>query len=141
MTDPMTSCGCFMCVIALMPMCNGVMVVNREFPDMTPSGMKFSTLAGMVGGGVQAPGFMGVGRGYLSSRKFLYAEGGLSRVVWMPKELKETLAASLKPRMEEMGDPGFLDKICDETIAETEDAVLDFLTSVNHPALAMEPLF
>ncbi len=141
MTDPMTSCGCFMCVIALMPMCNGVMVVNREFPDMTPSGMKFSTLAGMVGGGVQAPGFMGVGRGYLSSRKFLSAEGGLSRVVWMPKELKDTLAVALKPRLEEMGDPDFLDKICDETIAVTEDAVLEFLTSVNHPALTMDPLF
>jgi len=141
MTDPMTSCGCFMCIIALLPMCNGVMIVNREFAGMTPSGMKFSTLAGMIGGGVQAPGFMGVGRGYLTSRKLLYAEGGLSRVVWMPKELKETIASSLKPRMEEMGDPGFLDKICDETIAETEDAVLEFLTSVNHPALSMDPLF
>ncbi len=141
MTDPMTSCGCFMCIIALMPMCNGVMIVNREFPGMTPSGMKFSTLAGMVGGGVQAPGFMGIGRGYLSSKKFLYAEGGISRVVWMPKELKEVLRVSLAPRFEEMGDPAFLDKICDETIAETEEAVLEFLTSVNHPALSMESLF
>jgi acetyl-CoA synthase len=141
MDNPMTSCGCFMCIIALMPMCNGVMIVNREFPGMTPSGMKFSTLAGMVGGGVQAPGFMGVGRGYLASKKFLSAEGGLSRIVWMPKELKEAMAGALKPRMEEMGDPDFLDKICDETIAESEDAVLEFLTSVNHPALSMDPMF
>ncbi len=141
MDNPMTSCGCFMAIIALMPMCNGVMIVNREFPGMTPSGMKFSTLAGMVGGGVQAPGFMGIGRGYIASKKFMSAEGGLSRVVWMPKELKEAMRSSLAPRFEEMGDAGFLDKICDETIAETEDQVLEFLGSVNHPALAMDPMF
>lgn len=141
MDNPMTSCGCFMAIIALMPMCNGVMIVNREFAGMTPSGMKFSTLAGMVGGGVQAPGFMGIGRGYIASKKFMSAEGGLSRVVWMPKELKEAMRASLAPRLEEMGDPGFFDKIADETVGETEDAVLEFLTTVNHPALTMDPMF
>ncbi len=139
--DPMTSCGCFMCIIALLPSCNGVMIVNREFTGMTPSGMKFSTLAGMVGGGVQAPGFMGIGRGYIASRKFLAAEGGISRVVWMPKELKETMRASLAERLEEMGDPDFLEKMADETIAETEEEVLEYITSKNHPALSMDPLF
>ena len=140
MDNPMTSCGCFMAIIALMPMCNGVMIVNREFAGMTPSGMKFSTLAGMVGGGVQSPGFMGIGRGYIASKKFMSAEGGLSRVVWMPKELKEAMRTSLAPRLEEM-EPGFFDKICDETVAETEEEVLEFLTSVNHPALTMDPIF
>jgi acetyl-CoA synthase len=141
LTDPMTSCGCFMCIIALLPSCNGVMIVNREFAGMTPSGMKFSTLAGMVGGGVQAPGFMGIGRGYIASRKFLAAEGGFPRVVWMPKELKETMRASLADRLEEMGDPGFLDKVADETTAETEEAVLEFITANGHPAPTMDPLF
>ncbi|NTU71333.1 MAG: CO dehydrogenase/CO-methylating acetyl-CoA synthase complex subunit beta [Coriobacteriia bacterium] len=141
MDNPMTSCGCFMAIIALMPMCNGVMIVNREFPGMTPSGMKFSTLAGMVGGGVQAPGFMGIGRGYIASKKFMSAEGGLARIVWMPKELKEAMRASLTPRMEEMGDPDFLDKIADEAVGDSEDAVLEFLTTVGHPALTMDPMF
>lgn len=141
MDNPMTSCGCFMAIIALLPMCNGVMIVNREYPGMTPSGMKFSTLAGMVGGGVQAPGFMGIGRGYIASKKFMSAEGGLSRVVWMPKELKEAMRSSLEPRMAEMGDPDFLDKIADESVGDTEDAVLEFLAGVNHPALTMDPLF
>lgn len=140
MTDPMTSCGCFMCIIAIMPMCNGVMIVNREFSGMTPSGMKFSTLAGMVGGGIQAPGFMGIGRGYLASKKFLHAEGGFSRVVWMPRELKESMRATLAPRFEDMGQPDFLNMVCDETIAESEDEVLAFLTDVGHPALSMESL-
>lgn len=141
MDNPMTSCGCFMAIIALMPMCNGVMLVNREHPGMTPSGMKFSTLAGMVGGGVQAPGFMGIGRGYIASKKFMSAEGGLSRVVWMPKELKEAMRASLADRLEEMGDPDFLDKIADESVGETEDAVLEFISNNGHPALTMDPIF
>lgn len=141
MDNPMTSCGCFMAIIALLPMCNGVMIVNREYPGMTPSGMKFSTLAGMVGGGVQSPGFMGIGRGYIASKKFMSAEGGLSRLVWMPKELKEAMRGSLQPRFDEMGDPDFLDKIADETVGDSEDAVLEFLTSVNHPALTMDPIF
>jgi acetyl-CoA synthase len=141
MDNPMTSCGCFMAIIALMPMCNGVMIVNREFAGMTPSGMKFSTLAGMVGGGVQSPGFMGIGRGYIASKKFMSAEGGLARVVWMPKELKEAMRGALAPILEEMGDPDFLDKIADESVGDTEDAVLEFLTSVNHPALTMDPIF
>ncbi len=140
MTDPMTSCGCFMCVIALLPMCNGVMIVNREFAGMTPSGMKFSTLAGTVGGGLQVPGFMGIGRGYIASKKFLFAEGGLSRVVWMPKELKESMRDSLAPRFAEMGVQDFMDKIADETIAETEEGVLEFITSAGHPALVMDSL-
>jgi acetyl-CoA synthase len=137
----MTSCGCFMAIIALMPMCNGVMLVNREFPGMTPSGMKFSTLAGMVGGGVQAPGFMGIGRGYIASKKFISAEGGFARVVWMPKELKEAMRGSLQPILAEMGDPDFLDKIADESVGDTEDAVLEFLSAVNHPALTMDQMF
>lgn len=141
MTDPMTSCGCFMAVIALLPMCNGVMIVNREHPGMTPCGMKFSTLAGTIGGGIQVPGFMGIGRGYISSKKFLAAEGGFARVVWMPKELKETLRPLLAQTLADMGDPDFLDKIADETIAETEEGVLEFITSAGHPAPTMASLF
>jgi acetyl-CoA synthase len=141
MDNPMTSCGCFMAIIALLPMCNGVMIVNREFTGMTPSGMKFSTLAGMVGGGIQAPGFMGIGRGYIHSKKFMSAEGGLARVVWMPKELKEAMRASLAPRLEEMGDLDFLDKIADEDVGDSEDAVLEFISNNGHPALTMDSLF
>ena len=42
----MTSCGCFEVICGYVPECNGVMVVNREFPGDTPVGMTFSTLAG-----------------------------------------------------------------------------------------------
>ena len=90
--DPMTSCGCFECLSALLPMCNGIMIVDRDYPDMTPCGMKFSTLAGTVGGGNQSPGFIGHSKQFICSKKFITADGGIARVVWMPKALKEELA-------------------------------------------------
>ncbi|MFZ3063627.1 MAG: acetyl-CoA decarbonylase/synthase complex subunit alpha/beta, partial [Actinomycetota bacterium] len=140
MVDPETSCGCFECIVALLPTTNGVMIVNREFPGMTPVGMKFSTLAGSVGGGQQTPGFIGVGRQYITSEKFIAADGGFRRIVWMPKELKEALRTQLMKRAEAVGDPDFVNKIADESMATTEEEVLNFMQRVSHPALEMEPM-
>ena len=113
----MTSCGCFEAIVGYVPECNGVMIVNREFLGDTPIGMTFSNLAGNVGGGAQTPGFMGCGKVFLVSRKFLFAEGGHKRIVWMPKELKAALADDLKKRFGEQGVPDLMDQIADETIA------------------------
>lgn len=140
MENPMTSCGCFECIIAIVPEANGVMIVNRGHTGMTPIGMKFSTLAGSVGGGTQNPGFMGIGRNFIISKKFLHGDGGIKRIVWMTKELKESLKDNFVKRAEEEGVPDLFDKIADETIAEDPDKLLEFLTSVGHPALEMEPM-
>lgn len=137
---PMTACGCFECIATILPMCNGIMVVNRDSRGMTPCGMKFTTLAGMVGGGNQTPGFLGVSKHYICSKKFLLAEGGLKRVVWLPKMLKEEIAERMKPVCEEMGIPNFSDMIADETIGTTEEEILPFLEEKGHPALTMDPL-
>jgi len=141
MTNPMTSCGCFECIVAIVPEANGVMVVNREYGGDTPIGMAFSTMAGTVGGGAQTPGFVGVGRLYLSSRKFISYEGGLPRIVWMPKELKEGVRRKLEARAKELGIDGFVDKIADETVATEVDQLLEYLAKIEHPALTMDPLF
>ncbi|MGQ9498849.1 MAG: acetyl-CoA decarbonylase/synthase complex subunit alpha/beta [Dissulfurimicrobium sp.] len=138
MVDPMTACGCFEAIATMLPMCNGIMIVNRDYMGMTPSGMKFTTLAGMVGGGAVTPGFLGVSKHYVCSRKFLKAEGGLKRVVWMPKMLKEELKERLLVRAKEEGIPDLLDMIADEEVGTTEDAVLAFLQAKGHPALSME---
>lgn len=74
--DPQTSCGCFECIVAIVPEANGVMIVNREYLGETPIGMTFSTLAGQIGGGVQMPGFLGGGKLYITRKKFISAEGG-----------------------------------------------------------------
>ena len=39
---------------------------------------------------------MGVGKFYLISPKFISADGGFKRVVWMSSVLKETMADELK---------------------------------------------
>ncbi|MFH1674749.1 MAG: acetyl-CoA decarbonylase/synthase complex subunit alpha/beta [Pseudomonadota bacterium] len=140
MNFPMTACGCFECIATILPLCNGVMVVNRDFRGMTPCGMKFTTLAGMVGGGNQTPGFLGVSKHYMGSTKFLKAEGGLKRVVWLPKMLKEEIAERVQPICEEMGIPDFLDMIADETVGTTEEEIFPFLEEKGHPALTMDPL-
>jgi len=137
MVDPQTSCGCFECLIAILPETNGVMVVNREFQGMTPIGMTFSTMAGEVGGGVQTPGFLGVGRMYVVSDKFISAEGGLQRVVWMPQELKDEMQDRLQKRLMEMGQPDLWNKIATENEAVTVNELVEFLQTVDHPALAM----
>lgn len=140
MEDPMTSCGCFECIVAFLPLCNGVMIVNREFTGETPCGMTFSTLAGTVGGGNVTPGFIGIGKVYIGSKKFIRADGGFLRIVWMPKELKELLKEQLQKRAEDLEVPDFLDKIATEEVGTTEDEILPFLTEKEHPALGMEPM-
>lgn len=138
LVDPMTSCGCFECICGIMPEANGVVICNREFKGMTPTGMTFGELASMTGGGVQTPGFMGHGRHFIASKKFVKAEGGIARIVWMPKELKDDVAPRLnKTAKELLGIDNFSDMICDETIATDSEAVVEFLTSKNHPALSL----
>jgi acetyl-CoA synthase len=140
MVDPMTSCGCFEVIVTILPTTNGVMAVNREFSQMTPSGMIFSTIAGMVGGGIQTPGFIGISKFFIASKKFIRADGGLKRLVWMPKQLKEEIGELLQTRAEELEIPGFLDKIATEEDATTEEEVLEWLSKVNHPVLEMEAI-
>ncbi|MBW7989013.1 MAG: CO dehydrogenase/CO-methylating acetyl-CoA synthase complex subunit beta [Planctomycetes bacterium] len=141
--DPMTSCGCFECIAAVLPSTGGIMIVNREYPEMTPCGMKFSTLAGTVGGGQQTPGFIGHSKHYICSKKFIHAEGGITRIVWMPKVLKEEIKDALSERIKEIGlEPEeFFAKIADETSATTEEEVLEFITKNEHPVATLEPMF
>src|SRR4030066_1191322 len=140
MENPMTSCGCFECIVAIIPEANGIMIVQRGHTGMTPVGMKFSTLAGSVGGGTQNPGFMGIGREFIVRKKFLYGDGGIKRIVWITKNLKESLKEEFDKRAAEEGVPDLLDKIADETICEDSEKLLEFLASVGHPALEMEPM-
>jgi acetyl-CoA synthase len=140
MENPMTACGCFECIAMVIPEANGVMVVSREDTSMTPAGMTFSTLAGMAGGGLQTPGIMGHGKFYLLSPKFISADGGFKRVVWMSSNLKEQMAEQLKKVAEREGDPDLVDKICDERVATDVEGLVAYLTEKNHPALTMPPL-
>lgn len=139
---PMTSCGCFEAIMAIVPEANGLMITTREHTGMTPCGMTFSTLAGSVGGGVQSPGFMGIGKRYIVSKKFIKADGGLARIVWMPKDLKNFLRADfIKRSVEEGLGEDFIDKIADESVGTATEEIFSFLEEKGHPALTMDPLF
>ncbi|MHB1651962.1 MAG: acetyl-CoA decarbonylase/synthase complex subunit alpha/beta [Desulfitobacteriaceae bacterium] len=141
MDKPMTSCGCFEAIMAIVPEANGIMITTREHSGMTPCGMTFSTLAGTVGGGLQTPGFMGIGRTYLVSKKFIPADGGIARIVWMPKELKEFLREDFVQRSIEEGlGEDFIDKIADESIGTTVEAILPFLEEKGHPCFGLDSL-
>ena len=140
MVNPMTSCGCFEVIITILPSTNGIMAVNREHVVETPCGMKFSTIAGMVGGGIQTPGFIGISKFFIASKKFIKADGGLKRLVWMPKELKEEIRDHLEERAKEIGIPDFIDKIATDEDAQTEEQVLEWIQKVKHPVLEMEPM-
>ena len=141
MEDPMTSCGCFECICGIEPFSNGVIIANREYAGMTPLGMTFPDLASMTGGGVQTPGFMGHGKHFISSKKFMKAEGGIERIVWMPKDLKDQVSERLNKTAKELyGIDNFCDMVGDETIATDPETLLAFLTEKGHPALGMDPM-
>ena len=141
MQDPMTSCGCFECICGIEPFSNGVVIANREYAGMTPLGMTFPEMASMTGGGVQTPGFMGHGKHFISSKKFMKAEGGIERIVWMPKELKDFVAERLNKTAKELyGIDNFTDMVGDETVATDPETLVAFLTEKNHPALALDPM-
>jgi len=137
----MTACGCFECIVMLIPEANGVMVVSREDPSMTPAGMTFSTLAGIAGGGLQTPGVMGIGKYYLISPKFISSDGGFKRVVWMSSFLKQSMAEELKVVSAREGDPDLVEKIADERQVTTVEDLLVWLEEHNHPSLTMESMF
>jgi acetyl-CoA synthase len=141
MENPMTACGCFECIVMLIPEVNGVMVVSREDTSMTPAGMTFSTLAGVAGGGLQTPGVMGIGKFYLASPKFISADGGFKRVVWMSSFLKDSMSEEFKAVAEREGDPELIDRIADERSVTTVEELMAWLEEHDHPAPKMDPIF
>jgi acetyl-CoA synthase len=138
--SPMTTCGCCEAIAAMLPSCNGIMTVNRDYSGETPCGMKFTTLAGVMGGGASSPGFVGHSKFNITQGKFILGDGGIKRLVWMPKILKEEIRERLIKRGKEVGMPDLIDRIADETVGTTEEEILPFLKEKNHPALSMDPI-
>ena len=125
---PHTSCGCFEAVAFYIPEVDGFGVVNRSFKGVTVNGLPFSTLADSTAGGRQIGGFHGMSIEYMRSKKFLAADGGWNRVVWLPKEVKE--------RVKDFVPQEIVDKIATEENAQNIDALKSFLKEKNHPVVA-----
>jgi len=141
MQDPGTACGDFECITAMLPLTKGVMVMENAYDGITPSGMDWTMLYEMVGAGAPIPGFIGHSKRALHRDKFISAEGGWRRIVWMNLTLREELRPVLEALAIEGGLPGFVDSIATEEDALTEDEILAHMEAVDHPALKMEPMF
>ncbi|MEM2816385.1 MAG: CO dehydrogenase/CO-methylating acetyl-CoA synthase complex subunit beta [Candidatus Bathyarchaeia archaeon] len=124
---PHTSCGCFEGVAFYIPEVDGIGIVHRGYSDVAVNGLPFSTLADSTAGGRQVDGFHGISIEYMRSQKFLQADGGYSRVVWMPKEIKE--------RVKNFIPADLVDKIATEEDAKTIDELKAFLKAKNHPVV------
>lgn len=124
---PHTSCGCFETIGFYMPEVDGIGIVDRDFKNPTPNGLPFSTMAGQAGGGKQVVGFLGMGILYYFSPKFLQADGGWRRIVWMPKQLKDRVKDGIDPEM--------FAKIATEDDAPDLAALKKFLLKVDHPVV------
>ena len=125
---PHTSCGCFEAVAFYIPEVDGFGIVNRSFKGVTVNGLPFSTLADSTAGGRQVDGFHGMSIEYMRSTKFLAADGGWNRIVWLPKEVKE--------RVKEFIPKDVVDKIATEENAQNIDALKTFLKEKAHPVVA-----
>jgi acetyl-CoA decarbonylase/synthase complex subunit beta len=125
---PHTSCGCFEAVAFYIPEVDGFGVVNRSFKGVTVNGLAFSTLADSTAGGRQIDGFHGMSIEYMRSKKFLAADDGWNRVVWLPKEVKE--------RVKDFIPADVVDNIATEEDVQSIDALKAFLKEKNHPVVA-----
>jgi acetyl-CoA decarbonylase/synthase, CODH/ACS complex subunit beta len=124
---PHTSCGCFEGIAFYIPEVEGFGIVHRGYRDATVNGLAFSTMADSTAGGRQVDGFHGVSLEYLKSRKFLQADGGWDRVVWMPAEIKERLGPSLPE--------GVAERTATEQDVHSVDELRSFLTAHDHPVM------
>jgi len=122
---PHTSCGCFQSICFYIPEVDAFGIVHRDFAGPTVIGESFSRMAGVTSGGRQVEGSLGMALEYLRSPKFIQADGGLHRVVWMPKEIKE--------RYKEVIPDDLYEKIATEEDVQNADELTEFLDKVGHP--------
>jgi acetyl-CoA decarbonylase/synthase complex subunit beta len=128
---PHTSCGCFEAIVFYIPEADGFGVVHRDFKGATVIGETFSHMAGDTSGGRQVEGRLGTGLEQMRSPKFIQADGGRKRIVWLPKEIKERYREAFEA-------DGVYDKIPTEEDVSNTDELLEFLEKVGHPWIAGE---
>lgn len=124
---PHTSCGCFEAVAFYIPELDGIGIVDRDFSGETPLGIPFSAMAGQCSGGKQVEGFTGLSLEYMRSPKFLQADGGFERIVWLPKEIKDSLDDYIPEDLR--------DKIPTEEDGSNLKEIRSFLEEKGHPIM------
>ncbi len=124
---PHTSCGCFEVIGFYMPEVDGIGFVHRGYSEPAPNGLTFSTMAGQTGGGNQIIGFLGIGMSYFRSGKFIQADGGWKRIVWMPEDLKQRIDGYIPEDIK--------DKIATDSNVKSLEELSGFLKQKEHPVV------
>jgi acetyl-CoA decarbonylase/synthase complex subunit beta len=122
---PHTSCGCFEGCAFYIPEVDGFGVVHRNYKGETVNGLNFVTISDLTAGGRQVDGFHGLSIEYMRSPKFMVADGGWGRVVWLPQEVKK--------RIKEFMPPEIIPKIATEDDVSSLDELKTFLREQGHP--------
>ncbi len=123
--NPHTSCGCFQAICFYIPEVDGFGIVHRDYAGETVIGNPFSSMAGEASGGRQQEGYVGMAISYLRSPKFLKTDGGVKRVVWIPKAIKDAVKDAIPE--------DFYEKIATEEDVSNVDELIEFLQKVGHP--------
>jgi len=124
---PHTSCGCFEAVAFYIPEVDGLGIIHRGFKEPAVNGLTFSVLADSTAGGRQVDGFHGISFEYMRSPKFLQADGGWNRIVWMPESAKE--------RVKDFIPKEVVDKIATEKDVSNVAELKAFLQEKGHPVV------
>jgi acetyl-CoA decarbonylase/synthase complex subunit beta len=122
---PHTSCGCFEGCAFYIPEVDGLGIVHRNFRAETVNGLNFVTVSDLTAGGRQVDGFHGLSIEYMRSPKFMQADGGWDRVVWMPQDIKEQVRAFIPSEI--------VDKISSEQDVSNLEELRTWLVERGHP--------
>ncbi len=125
---PHTSCGCFEGCLFYIPEMDGYGVVHRNFKGETVNGLNFVTISDLTAGGRQVDGFHGLSIEYMRSPKFMQADGGWDRVVWIPVDIKERIKSFMPPEI--------VDKVATEEDVSDLDELKAFLQEQEHPIIS-----
>jgi acetyl-CoA decarbonylase/synthase, CODH/ACS complex subunit beta len=90
---PHTACSCFQNVAYYIPKVEGIAIMDRGYKGTAPGEMTW--LANLVAGRQYPEGAATIATQYLRSPKFLQADGGYKRVVWMTETLKNFALESI----------------------------------------------
>jgi acetyl-CoA decarbonylase/synthase complex subunit beta len=122
---PHTSCGCFEGCAFYIPEVDAFGVVHRNFRGETVNGLNFVTISDLTAGGRQVDGFHGLSIEYMRSPRFMQADGGWERVVWMPVDIKQRILEFIPSEI--------VDKIATDDDVTSNEELRSWLIEKEHP--------
>jgi hypothetical protein len=114
-----TACSCFQNIAFYIPDVDGIALVHRGYPGVTPDGATWTTWANRIAGRQYPEGAASFAVAYMASRKFLEGDGGWDRVVWMTRTLKDAAGDAIPHHLRE--------RIATEQDATTLEALKTYL--------------